>query len=72
MFAALNGYDDITNYLTLRCKNLNIEAKDGRTILIIYLLNKRMGFVRKILSRGADINFQNRFGLTALHYAVED
>jgi ankyrin repeat protein len=31
-----------------------------------------MGFVRKILIRGADINYTNKYGKTALHYAVEE
>ena len=28
--------------------------------------------VKRILIRGADINYRNKFGKTALHYAVEE
>jgi ankyrin repeat protein len=28
--------------------------------------------VKKLLIRGADINYRNKFGKTALHYAVEN
>lgn len=34
LFAAKNDYDDIVNYLTLRAKNLNVEDKEGYTIMI--------------------------------------
>jgi ankyrin repeat protein len=37
IFAAINGYDDIVNYLTLRAKDINVEDKVGNTILILYL-----------------------------------
>ena len=60
------------NYLSLRAKNLNIEDREGYTILIRYLLKNKISMVKRILIRGADINYQNRFGKTALHYAIEE
>jgi ankyrin repeat protein len=71
IFAAKNEYDDIVNYLTLRAKNLNVEDKEGLTIMALYLLKQKISMVKKILIRGADINYRNKFGKTALHYAIE-
>ena len=31
-----------------------------------------MGYVRKLLSRGANVNYINKLGKTCLHYAVEN
>lgn len=58
--------------MSLRAKNLNIQDKEGYTIMMRYLLKKKIGMVKKILIRGADINFRNIFGKTALHYAIEE
>lgn len=71
IFAAKNDYDDIVNYLSLRAKNLNVEDKEGMTIMIQYLLKSKIEMVKKILIRGADVNYRNKLGKTALHYAVE-
>lgn len=37
MFAAYNGYNETVNHLTLRAKSLDIEDKQGMTLLLIYI-----------------------------------
>jgi len=59
------------NYLSLRTKELDCEEKGGDTILFVYLRKKDYEMVRKLLIRGANPNYQNRFGLTALHVAMQ-
>lgn len=51
---------------------MNIEDREGYTILTRYIIKKKIGMVKRILIRGADINYRNKFGKTALHYAVEE
>lgn len=67
----MNGYESIVNYLTLRAKNLNVEDKEGHTLLMLYLNRGKMSVVSKLIIRGADINYQNTRGRSALHMAVE-
>ena len=40
--------------------------------MIEYLLKQKIGMVKKILIRGADIDYRNKLGKTALHYAIEE
>lgn len=62
---------DIVNYLTVRAKNVNVEDDNGNTLLSIFLEKNLMSYLRKLLGRGADINYSNKYGKTILHEAVE-
>lgn len=56
----------------MKSQNLNEEDPSKLTLLMKYAVlktNREMAF--KILERGADINFQNLDGLTALHFALQ-
>lgn len=55
----MNNYLDIVNYLTVRAKNVNIEDDKGNTLLSIFIEKNLMSCVRKLLGRGADINYVN-------------
>lgn len=72
MFASIKGYDEIVNYLTLRTKDLNEEDANSMTILMQYLFKKDFKTASKLIVRGADINYVNRNGNTALHLCVEN
>jgi len=72
IFASSKGYPDIVNYLTLRTKDLNEEDANSLTILIQYLFNKDFKMCSKLIVRGADVNYVNRNGNTALHLCVEN
>ena len=70
MFASMYGFDHITNYLSVRSKNLDCENKDGLNVLSLYVLRGNLKFASKILIRGADINYKNKFGKTLLYLAI--
>ena len=72
MFASAKGYNEIVNYLTLRSKDLNQEDVNGLTILMHYLFKCDFKMSYKLLARGADINYVNKNGCTALHLCVEN
>jgi len=71
MFAAKHGYNDIVNFLTQRTNDLNEEDANSLTILMHRLLENDFKMARKMLSRGADINYINRNGFTPLHLCVK-
>ncbi|MFS8160005.1 MAG: ankyrin repeat domain-containing protein [Candidatus Roizmanbacteria bacterium] len=71
IYAAMNNYLDIVNYLTVRAKDINVEDDNGNTLLSIFLEKNLMSCLRKVLGRGADINYCNKDGKTVLHEAVE-
>ena len=72
MFASSKGYNDIVNYLTLRTKDLNEEDNNSLTILMQYLFKKDLKMCSKLIVRGANVNYVNRNGNTALHLCVEN
>jgi ankyrin repeat protein len=72
MFASSKGYNEIVNYLTLRTKDLNEEDFNSLTILMHYLFKKDFKMSSKLIVRGADFNYVNRNGNTALHLCVEN
>ena len=49
-----------------------MEDDLGNTLVSIYMMKKKLGFIRKLLIRGAEINYVNKFGKTAIHLAVEN
>ena len=72
MFASSKGYNEIVNYLTLRTKDLNEEDANSMTILMHYLFKQDLKMCSKLIVRGANVNYANRNGNTALHLCVEN
>lgn len=72
MFASEKGYNEIVNYLTLRTKDLNEEDSNCLTILMHYLFKCDFKMSNRLISRGADIDYSNTNGYTALHLCVEN
>ena len=62
----------IVNYLSLRTKDLNTEDKNNMTILMHQLFSGHIDMASRLIVRGADINYVNRNGYTALHLCVEN
>jgi ankyrin repeat protein len=56
----------------LRTKDLNEEDANSLTILMQYLFKNDFKMCSKLLVRGADINYVNKNGNTALHLCVEN
>jgi uncharacterized protein len=71
MYASTKGYNEIINYLTLRSNDLDQEDSNGVTILMNYLFKKDLKMCSKLLTRGANINYANKAGCTALHACIE-
>lgn len=77
MFAAEMGFDKVVNYLSLRTRDLNEEDAYCNTILIHHLRNRKeknddFKMASNLIVRGADINYVNSNGYTALHIMVEN
>ena len=71
MFAAQQNLHQIVNFLSVRTKNLNVEDKDGTTILMHHVLQGNYKMSSRLIYRGAKIDMVNKFGKTALHLCVE-
>ena len=72
IFSAKNKHDDVCMYLSLRTTNINEEGEDGLNALFIMLQRNEISRCKQLLRRGADINYENRNGITALHFAIEE
>jgi ankyrin repeat protein len=72
MFASAKGCNEIVNYLTLRTKDLNEEDAHSLTILMHYLFKGNLKMASKLIVRGADVNYCNKNGNTALHLCIEN
>lgn len=72
MFASAKGYNEIVNYLSLRSSDLNQEDLNGMTILMHYLFKNDLKMCKKLISRGADVNYCNKQGKTAIFLCVEN
>jgi ankyrin repeat protein len=70
MFAAEQNYQIIVNYLSLRTRDLNEEDSNSITILVHQLFSKNMKMASRLIVRGAQIDYVNRNGQTALHLCV--
>ena len=68
MYAVKNKKVRSVNFLTGQKSNdLNEEDKIGMTILMHTMLENNQQMARKLLKRGADINYVNSNGNTCLH-----
>jgi ankyrin repeat protein len=56
----------------VRAKNINIEDNFGNTLLSIFLEKNKLSILRKLIGRGADINYVNKYSKTLLHFAVDN
>lgn len=69
MYAAKNSKDAIVNFMTQRKIDLNEEDKNGMTILVHCLRKggkEDMKMARKLVARGADVNWIDKNGNTPL------
>ena len=65
-YAAMLKHFDLVDYLSGRGMLVDVEDREGKTLLIRALESYNQGLASKILARGADINLINRDGKTAL------
>lgn len=56
--------------LMLNGANLNIQSKEGSTILMLAIKHKRSELAELIIKNSTNVNIQSRQGYTALMYAV--
>jgi ankyrin repeat protein len=57
VFAAYIGNFNSVNYMSLRGISLDVEDKDGKSILTHSLFADQFDLAGKLLKRGADINY---------------
>lgn len=61
------------DFFSLRTRDsLNIEDEDGLTFLVHQLIDNNFIVAQRLLQRGADINYCNKNGQTALHFCIEN
>ena len=71
LFASEHNYFQMINLLSLISPNLNEEDPEGYTILTHQVMQMNFKMVRNLIARGAQVDYVNQFGLTALHICVE-
>ena len=67
LFAAMNKYRDIVDYISLRTNALDEEDAHSITILMHFLLAGDLETANRLIVRGAKIDYANKNGNTALH-----
>ena len=70
-YAASLKMFDLVNYLTGRGMLIDVEDREGKTILLRALESYNTSLAERLLARGADINLVNREGKTALSQLVQ-
>lgn len=70
MRAAARGFGDIAQLLIAAGADVNAVNRDGDTALILASRNGHARVVHILLRSGALPGIENRWGKTALHYAV--
>lgn len=70
LFAA-GWYDDVQNLKILIDAGANIDVVVGITPFLASFLWKKFGAAKALVLAGADINYQDQKGKTALHHGVE-
>jgi len=70
MYACNNGRFDVVNYFSVRRINLNVLDLDGKSLLVKTLLAEQYELASKLIIRGADVDFRNSDGQTALTIAI--
>jgi ankyrin repeat protein len=72
IYAAAQGLDKASMYMSLRTKNVDQEDDNGNNIFIMYILKNDLAHCTQLLMRDANINHINKNGKTPLHLAVEN
>lgn len=70
MFAAQQGDLEASRMLLAAGANINDTAPDDGSALLVATMSGHQELVRFLLDKGADPNSANRYGATALHYAI--
>lgn len=61
----------MVKYFLDTCRlDINEPDMEGNSPLIVAVINGNVTMVKCLLKRGADLNVQNKIGMTALHFAV--
>ena len=69
--AASLNLDEVVNYLSLRVKKIDVEDPQQMTPFMRFALFNHFEMANKMILRGADVNFNNKLGKTALVLACE-
>jgi len=62
MYAAECANFDAVNYLSIRGVHLDVEDREGKTLLFRALMAEKYDLATKLLQRGATVNYQNKEG----------
>ncbi len=62
--------DSVFYYLVTQGANINMAGKNGRTLLMVSILDEKVQRVKFLLESGADVTPTDKAGKTALDYAV--
>lgn len=57
MYAAIYGNFEAVNYLSVRGLMLDVEDREGKSLLLRTLLAEKYDLASKLLSRGATVNY---------------
>ncbi len=71
-FAFENEFEEIVAFLIEKGANVDLVSDDKSRALIDFAMNGHIDFVESFLIDGADINYQNEGGKTALMMAIEN
>jgi ankyrin repeat protein len=67
----VNGKYD-TAKQTLKTFGIDAADGDGRTALIIAVIENKLDFIKWLVDNGANLNHQDRAGYSALHFAGQE
>ena len=62
MYAAECANFDAVNYLSIRGVHLDVEDREGKSLLFRALMAEKYDLATKLLQRGATVNYQNKEG----------
>lgn len=67
--ASTNGNKQLASLLIRNGAAINQRDKDGKTVLMMAVINGHQGLVEELLSKNADLSAQNEYGKTAYEMA---
>ena len=67
-----HDFDEFCDLFERKQIDLNARNPDNDSFLIYAVKCKAINFVLYLLKRGIDVNLENKYGNTALHYAFSD